>query len=406
MATEDLISVNPDEEDSVDKILRHAEMLSNQLQNLRERMYPPQAQKSLRRFMTPEVAKLTSISESSLRTLSIEGKGPTPERLENNHRAYTLEQINELRQYFAEKNPNDALTYLPHRREGEHLQVLAIANFKGGSAKTTSSVHLAHYLALQGYRVLAIDLDPQASMSAMFGTQPEFDVASNETIYAALRYDDQQRPIRDVIRKTYFPGLDLIPGNIEVMEFEYDTPRVLALNENNHGSIFFERLDQALKQVDDDYDIVILDTPPSLGYLTLASLYAATGLLITVHPAMMDVASMNQFLLMMGDLVGVIRNAGATMQKDFMRYLVTRHDPNDQAQAQIVGLLRHLFATDVLLPTALESTAVEAAGLGKRSIYEVEAGEVQRNTLKRAREAMDLVNGALVDLIHEAWGRK
>lgn len=406
MATEDLISVNPAEEDSVDKILRHAEMLSNQLQNLRERMYPPQAQKSLRRFMTPEVAKLTSISESSLRTLSIEGKGPAPDRLENNHRAYTLAQINELRQYFAAKNPNDAQTYLPHRQAGEHLQVLAIANFKGGSAKTTSSVHLAHYLALQGYRVLAIDLDPQASMSAMFGTQPEFDVASNETIYAALRYDDQRRPIRDVIRKTYFPGLDLIPGNIEVMEFEYDTPRVLALNENSQGSIFFERLDQALKEVDDDYDIVLLDTPPSLGYLTLASLYASTGLLVTVHPAMMDVASMNQFLLMMGDLVGVIRNAGATMQKDFMRYLVTRHDPNDQAQAQIVGLLRHLFATDVLLPTALESTAVEAAGLGKRSIYEVEAGEVQRNTLKRARESMDLVNGALLDLIHEAWGRK
>ncbi len=115
---------------------------------------------------------------------------------------------------------------------------------------------------------------------------------------------------------------------------------------------------------------------------------------------------MNQFLLMMGDLVGVIRNAGATMQKDFMRYLVTRHDPNDQAQAQIVGLLRHLFATDVLLPTALESTAVEAAGLGKRTIYEVEAGEVQRNTLKRARESMDMVNGALLDLIHDAWGRK
>ncbi len=326
--------------------------------------------------------------------------------MENNHRAYTLDQINELRRYFAEKNPNDALTYVPHRREGEHLQVLAIANFKGGSAKTTSSVHLAHYLALQGYRVLAVDLDPQASMSAMFGTQPEFDVASNETIYATLRYDDKRRPIREVIRKTYFPGLDLIPGNIEVMEFEYDTPRVLALNENSQGSIFFERLDQALKEVDDQYDVVILDTPPSLGYLTLASLYAATGLLVTVHPAMMDVASMNQFLLMMGDLVGVIRNAGATMQKDFMRYLVTRHDPNDQAQAQIVGLLRHLFATDVLLPTALESTAVEAAGLGKRTIYEVEAGEVQRNTLKRARESMDMVNGALLDLIHDAWGRK
>lgn len=405
MPADTLNTVSTSDEDAAEKIVRHAEMLSKQLQSLRERMYPPQAQKSLRRFMTPEVSKLTGISESSLRTLSIEGKGPTPDRLENNHRAYTLGQINELRRFFAEKNPNDAVNYLPRRREGEHLQILAVANFKGGSAKTTTSVHLAHYLALQGYRVLTIDLDPQASMSTMFGAQPEFDVDTNETIYAALRYDEHRKSIKDVIRSTYFAGLDLIPGNIEVMEFEYDTPRVLAMKESSTGSVFFERLNEAIREVEDDYDVVILDTPPSLGYLTLASLYAATGLLVTVHPAMMDVASMNQFLLMMGDLVGVIKDAGATMDKDFMRYLVTRHDPNDQAQAQIVGLLRHLFIEDVLMPTAVESTAIEAAGLGKRTIYEVEPGEVQRNTLKRARESMDAVNEALVGLIQSSWGR-
>ena len=405
MPADTLNSVRKTDEDAADKIVRHADMLSQQLQDLRERMYPPQAQKSLRRFMTPEVSKLTSISESSLRTLSIEGKGPSPDRLENNHRAYTLGQINELRQYFAERSPAEAINYLPRRREGEHLQILAVANFKGGSAKTTTSVHLAHYLALRGYRVLAIDLDPQASMSAMFGAQPEFDVDTNETIYAALRYDEQRRSIREVIRSTYFTGLDLIPGNIEVMEFEYDTPRVLAMKEVTSGSVFFERLNEAIQEVDADYDVVILDTPPSLGYLTLASLYAATGLLVTVHPAMMDVASMNQFLLMMGDLVGVIKDAGANLDKDFMRYLVTRHDPNDQAQAQIVGLLRHLFIDDVLLPAAVESTAIEAAGLVKRTIYEVEPGEVQRSTLKRARESMDAVNEALLGLIQESWGR-
>jgi len=405
MPAEPVSPVNRFDEDAADKIVRHADMLSKQLQDLRERMYPPQAEKSLRRFMTPEVSKLTSISESSLRTLSFEGKGLSPDRLENNHRAYTLDQINELRRYFAEKNPNDAVDYLPHRQTNEHLQILAVANFKGGSAKTTTSVHLAHFPALQGYRVLAIDLDPQASMSAMFGAQPEFDVDTNETIYAALRYDDQRKSIREVIRPTYFPGLDLIPGNIEVMEFKYDTPRVLAMKEAKTGSVFFERLDEAIREVEGDYDVVILDTPPSLGYLTLASPYAATGLLVTVHPAMMDVASMNQFLLMMGDLVNIIKDAGATMRKDFMRYLITRHDPNDQAQAQIVGLLRHLFIDDVLLPTAVESTAIEAAGLGKRTIYEVEPGEVQRNTLKRARESMDAVNDALLGLIETSWGR-
>lgn len=392
-------------EDAAGKIVRHAGMLSNQLQQLRARMYPPKSEKALRYFLTNEVSKLTSIPDSTLKLLSIEGRGPVPSRLENNHRAYTLAQINELRTFFAEQKPSEALRFLPHRRPGEHLQVLAISNFKGGSAKTTTSVHLAHYLALHGYRVLAIDLDPQASLSAMFGAQPEVDVGPNETIYAALRYDEERRPVTDIIRKTYFDGIDLIPGNLEVMEYEHDTPRVLAQRSDRAGGIFFERLKMALAEVEDRYDVIILDTPPSLGFLTLGAIYAATGMIVTVHPAMLDVASMSQFLLMMGDLIQVLNDNGAELKQDFFKYLVTRHDPNDQPQSQIVAMLRHLFGEDVLLPTAIESTAIEAAGLAKRSLYELEMGQVGRDTHRRAREAMDAVNEAILDLVRLSWGR-
>ncbi len=104
---------------------------------------------------------------------------------------------------------------------------ISVANFKGGSAKTTTSAHLAQYLALQGFRVLAIDLDPQASMSALFGVVPEAHVGPNETLYAAIRYDDQRRPLPEVIRETYFDGLDLVPGNLELMEFEHATPMAM-----------------------------------------------------------------------------------------------------------------------------------------------------------------------------------
>ena len=105
-----------------DKIVRHAAALSGQLQSLRERMYPPHAQKALRNFMTQEVSRLTSIPKSSLRTMSNEGKGPAPARLDNNHRAYTLAQINELRRMFAAQKPADALRFLPRRRSGDHLR--------------------------------------------------------------------------------------------------------------------------------------------------------------------------------------------------------------------------------------------------------------------------------------------
>lgn len=386
------------------RIVRHAGILSGQLQSLRERMYPPEAQKSLRSFMTNEVSRLTSIPESTLKTMSLEGKGPVPARLDNNHRVYDLDQVNELREMFANAKPQDALRFLPRRRKGEHLQVIGIANFKGGSAKTTTSVHLCHFLALHGYRVLAVDLDPQASLSAMFGAQPEMDVGENETIYAALRHDDNRRPISEVIRRTYFAGVDLIPGNIEVMEYEHEIPRVLS-GGGKGGALFFEQLREALMQIEDRYDIVVLDTPPSLGFLTLGAIYAATGLVVTVHPAMLDVASMSQFLLMMGDLIRVIENAGATLRHDFFHYLITRHNPHDQPQAQIAAMLRHLFAEEVLVPTAIESTAVEAAGLAKRSLYELEPGEIGRDTYRRAKESMDAVNVAIVELIRKSWGR-
>lgn len=403
MSVQDLTA--PVVEDAASKIVRHAEILSSQLQAVRQRQYKPEGRKELRSFSTKEVSELTSIPESTLKLLSSQGKGPKPTRLENNHRAYTLDQINELRALMAEQKPTEALRYLPRRLANEHLQVIAMVNFKGGSAKTTTSVHLAHFLGLHGYRVLAIDLDPQASLSAMFGAQPETDVGYNETVYAALRYDKDRRPIREVIRKTYFPGVDLIPANIEIMEYEHQTPMVLANKLVGVEDVFFERLRLAVQEVEDDYDVVILDTPPSLGYLTLGAVYAATGMVFTVHPAMLDVSSMSQFLLMMSHLIDQLTEVGATLKKDFIRYLITRHDSNDRPQTQIVSMLRLLFESDVLVPTVLESTAIEAAGLAKRSLYELERGEVGADTVRRARESLDAVNAQILDLMGQSWGR-
>ncbi len=90
-----------------------------------------------------------------------------------------------------------------------------------------------------------------------------------------------------MIRKTYFDGVDLVPGNIEVMEYEHEVPRVIA-GRSGGGVLFFERLRAAIAEVEDSYDVVVLDTPPSLGFLTLGAIYAATGMIVTVHPAMLD----------------------------------------------------------------------------------------------------------------------
>ena len=91
------------------------------------------------------------------------------------------------------------------------MQVIAVTNFKGGSGKTTTAAHVAQYFAMRGYRTLAVDLDPQASLSALFGLEPEFDLQENDTLYGAIRYDDKRRTLSEIIRKTYFTGTRYCP---------------------------------------------------------------------------------------------------------------------------------------------------------------------------------------------------
>ncbi|MCO4318120.1 plasmid partitioning protein RepA [Phyllobacterium sp. 21LDTY02-6] len=387
------------------KISHHAKQLSKQLQLLRERLFPPSSEKALKTFSSGEAAQLVGVSDGYLRQLSLDGKGPAPDISQTGRRSYTLGQIHELRQHMAAIKPKDALTYLPWRKHGEKLQTIAVANFKGGSAKTTTSIYLAQYLVLQGYRVLAVDLDPQASLTSMLGVQPEFDLAEGDTLYGAIRYDDKRRPLRDIIRKTYFTGLDLVPGNLELMEFEHETPRALIERKTAQGEIFFKRVGSAIAEVEADYDVVIIDCPPQLGYLTLGAVCAATSLLITIHPQMVDVASMSQFLLMTSDLLSVVRKAGGDLNHDFIRYVITRHEPFDGPQGQIVALLRSLFREEVLAATVVKSTAIADAGLTKQTLYEIERGQVRRTTYDRAIESLDAVNGEILESMKIAWGR-
>ncbi|MFC7610551.1 plasmid partitioning protein RepA [Teichococcus aestuarii] len=239
----------------------------------------------------------------------------------------------------------------------------------------------------------------------MFGYQPELDIGENETIYAALRYDRQQRPLREVIRPTYIDGLHIVPANLELHEFEHDTPRLLAQSERSRETLFFTRLTEALASVEADYDVVVIDCPPQLGFLTLAALCAATGVLITVHPQMLDIASMCQFLLMTADLLAVVRQAGGNLDYDFLRYLVTRYEPQDGPQTQVVGFLRSLFGARVLTNPMVKSTAISDAGLTKQTLYEVGPQNFSRDTYNRAAEALDAVNGEIRQLMLQAWGR-
>lgn len=382
------------------RVRENAENLTAALESHMLKVFAPDARKELRRFSAGEAADLLGISASFLRKLHFDNRIPEVHMTPGGRRHYAAEDLLEIRKVL-EAGAKTPGTYLRGRREGDEVQVLSFLNFKGGSGKTTSSIHAAQRLALKGYRVLCVDIDPQASLTTLFGYRPEYDFLESGTIYDAIRYDDPL-PLSQVIQSTFFTGIDLAPGGLMLQEFEHETPQALI---NNVQPAFFARMAAALEEVEANYDVIIFDCPPQLGYLTMSALCASTGILITIVPNMLDVASMSQFLQMSADLLDVVSNAGASMDFDFLRFLINRYEPNDGPQQQVVAFLRQLFDEEVMVAPMLKSTAISDAGLTQQTVYEVERSQFHRNTYDRALDSLNLVNDEIETLIQQAWGR-
>lgn len=147
-------------------------------------------------------------------------------------------------------------------------EVISIINQKGGCGKTTTAVNLSTALALLDKKVLIIDLDPQGNATTGFGVQKS---DLDFTIYSVL---SGQNDMQEVIIPTMVEGLFLVPCNISLSGAEVELSR-----EIGYHSI----LEEAVKEVKEFYDYIIIDVPPSLGILTLNALVASDGVIIPIQ---------------------------------------------------------------------------------------------------------------------------
>ena len=218
-------------------------------QDLAERGYAPDGRKRLRRFSTWEVCRyLIPVATAHFRRV-LRGHPHLPQGVgEGNSKWFTLEDVLRLRDHFATEGAADR-EYRPWRPEGLPAKVLAVANFKGGVGKTSTAAHLAMSAALDGYKVLVVDLDSQGSMTSIFGGRVEDEWQTAFPLLARhygehLRADNQRRLDRgeapqpldesltaamemtaaDVIQPTHWPNIDLIGAQLNLYWAEFQIP--------------------------------------------------------------------------------------------------------------------------------------------------------------------------------------
>lgn len=176
------------------------------------------------------------------------------------------------------------------RPAGQKTVVITLCNFKGGVTKSTSCACVAQALSSLGFeKILCIDLDPQGSLTNLFGMLQAFDVQDNMTALPIL--EGEVRSFKNCIRTTYWPGIDLIPSTPALHQAEYHFEQHYKV----YGDDVMCRLTNAITDLDDAYDFILIDTPPALNQLTLHALSACDGVMMPLPPSNLDLTSSVKF---------------------------------------------------------------------------------------------------------------
>ena len=285
------------------------------------------------------------------------------------------------------------------RPSGAAGATITVANFKGGVAKTTSAVTLAQGLSMRGHKVLVVDLDPQGSATTLFGVLPDAEVDAEHT--AMLLFAGEHEDLGYAIRGTYWPGIDLVCAAPLLFGAEFALP---ARQTRDPGFEFWRVLDRGLDQARIDYDVIIIDTPPALSYVTINALMAADGVIMPLPPSALDFASSAQFWDLFSDLCNqLIRSRGQDKSFEFIDVLLSRVESTDAASAVVRQWVLEGYG-DKVLPIEIPKTAVTATASAEfGTVYDLPRGSMNAKTFARARDAYDRMCELVEQQLEAVW---
>jgi len=337
-------------------------------------------------------AELLGRTPEALAKAESKGRLPQPRQLQNGRRYYTLEDLTVIR---------EALGIHSGKLPDEDAVVIAVQNFKGGVGKSTITKHFADYLALHGYRVLVVDCDPQASTTTMFDIQPETLIDDEETLGAYLSprstFDNFSRAIRD----TAWPTIKIVPSSLGLQDAEWDLTATL----REGGQAVREGL-QALRigvaSVLKDFDVILMDPPPAMGFLGLNVMAAATGLLVPVPARQLDYLSTIHFMETIAENIEVLEAHGTPVEYGFIRVVCSTFSPNKPGENDMWKMMQATYAGRLLSQPILASEEIKNATQAFRSIYESKPS-ASHQTYTRCRDNLDAVFSEVLQQVREQW---
>jgi len=389
------------------------------IDSAREIAFKPGEEKRLHRKLTVvEVCRLLGIHHSVL-------YGPNsplpPGEKAGSARLFTVPEFHQIQ---------DRLGLNPRSLYGIQRAVkIAFANHKGGVGKTNESVGFAQDSAVRGFKTLMVDLDPQASATSLLGIRP-IDVDDFETLLPmtygkarcdAMWVDDMQKKkvpsdtppywtgtLKTAVRPTYFPRLDVLSANLSL----YYADIVMGIRDKSEADFKWYRLvSDALETIIADYDLIVMDLPPTLSFYTGSAVYAADGLLIPTPAGQLDLESTLAFLKMLDDILELAAtDSGQEKIYEFLRIFISKYQAGVEAQSRLAGWMRVAFGAQLLEKPMPLLPLVQNLGPELQTIFEhlprgrdepkARPGEPFKASRPQLREALaeaDQVHGPIFD---------